>query len=96
MIGTDLTEALHYVITEVGKCVYQRETGYVLDATYFKTRYYEKKVRVRDTEGNMVGQKVKNAKVYFLRGLDTGIPVVAAVEDYNVNDQTVFVALLKN
>ncbi len=39
-------------------------------------------------------QKIKNAKLFIVRGLKTGVPVAVAVTDEYVSDQTMFESLL--
>jgi hypothetical protein len=87
----DVNKGWEYALREIAKIIHPIERWYILDATYFKTPYYRKQVQgVNEDTGEAVYKDVKNAKVFLMRGLKTGVPVAALVRDESFSDQTAF------
>lgn len=95
MQSLELRDALAMINFEIAKYVYPHERWYVIDATYMASHYYEKWGWVSVDGGPRIYKKMKTTKVFAVRGRDTGIVVGVIVADESVNDQTMFVPLLK-
>ena len=91
----DVNDGWKYALGEIAKIVHPLERWYIVDATYFKTPYYQKQVQVTEDTGEVVWKDVKCAKVFLMRGLKTGVPVAALVTDDNFSDQRAFPLIFK-
>jgi hypothetical protein len=95
MIDAGVLAGFRGAFTEMAKYAFQEERWFVIDSTYFKTPNYTGRIQVENQHGKMVWIKVKNAKIFIVCGLTTGLPVAYLVTDFNFPDQLAFPIIFK-
>ncbi len=95
MIDAGVLGGFRCAFGEMAKFAFQVERWFIIDATYVKTPNYTGRIQVKNQHGNMVWIKVRNAKIFIVCGLLTGLPVGYLVTDFNFSDQLAFPIIFK-